>query len=132
MIFWTRGSNIQLTKNFNSSEFECPCGKCSIQKIDVNIIEKLQNIREQLQNPITVTSGYRCQEYHNELTKQGYETSPTSQHLHGKAVDITAYSTLKLLEYVTTMFYAVGVSSNFLHVDSRSDKDRLWVYKSRI
>lgn len=38
--------------------------------------------------PITITSGYRSKAVHDALTKKGYPTSKTSQHLEGQAADI--------------------------------------------
>lgn len=50
--------------------------------------------------PVTITSGYRSQKVHDALTKAGYPTSKTSQHLLGEAADIQMATTGLSLETV--------------------------------
>jgi hypothetical protein len=56
---------IQLSKNFNSIEFACPC--CGRWKVDPELVQKLQQLRDHLGYPIIITSGYRCPRYNNSI-----------------------------------------------------------------
>ena len=65
---------MKLTKNFNLSEFTCKCGNCEIPPDvlgNIKILaEQLQIIRNRLNKPIKINSGYRCK-YHNDITVKG-------------------------------------------------------------
>jgi len=74
-------NDIQLTTNFNLQEFACK--HCGVVKLDAGLVKKLQELRDSIGKPITITSGYRC-EFHNRNVG-GVENS---QHLLGKAADL--------------------------------------------
>lgn len=59
IITFQRGDKTALTKNFTKSEFECPCG-CGQQSVDTELAEKFQLIRDKVDRPLKITSGYRC------------------------------------------------------------------------
>jgi hypothetical protein len=76
------------TKNFSPTydvKLLCTCGHtdCDERSIDQSSLDKLQLIREELGQAMTVTSGGRCSNHPNELTK----SSPGDHQLQ-KAVDI--------------------------------------------
>lgn len=48
-------NNIQISKNFKLKEFDCDHGD-SVVKLDSRLLEKLQLLRDKLNNPINVTS----------------------------------------------------------------------------
>ncbi|SCN25941.1 hypothetical protein N3C_2593 [Clostridium sp. N3C] len=48
-------NNIQISKNFKLKEFDCSHGD-SVVKLDSRLLEKLQLLRDKLNNPINVTS----------------------------------------------------------------------------
>lgn len=52
-----------LTKNFSSSEFECPCG-CGDSKMNVKFMTRLQTFRTVMDMPISIVkgSGYICKD----------------------------------------------------------------------
>lgn len=62
-----------LSKDFSSWEFRCPCG-CGAELISPVLITKLQQSREVLGRPIDVTSGVRCIMYNEKIG--GYSNSP--------------------------------------------------------
>jgi len=70
-----------ITRNFSRKEFACKC-KCGADYIDINLVNRLQVIRDILNTPIIVHSGVRC-ESHN--AKVGGK--PHSLHLAGQAAD---------------------------------------------
>jgi uncharacterized protein YcbK (DUF882 family) len=74
-----------LSPHFNRAEFECnpeKCG-CGFDDVDPALIDALEQIRSHFDQPVTVTSGCRC-EAHNAACGGGKQ----SQHLYGKAADI--------------------------------------------
>lgn len=115
-------NNFQVSKNFNLREFECHC--CHAVKLDLNLVEDLQKLRNILGHPIRITSGYRCPA-HNKIVG-GVENS---QHLVGKAADIVIVGcdiTPQQLAQIAaeTGFDGIGVYKNFVHVDVRGKKAR--------
>ena len=81
IITFQRGDKTALTKNFTKSEFECPCG-CGQQSVDTELAEKLQLIRDKVDRPLKITSGYRCIA-HNAAVGG----SQNSKHRYGMAAD---------------------------------------------
>ena len=77
-----------MTKNFSISEFKCKCNKCDIpEDVKMNLqtlANNLQIIREHINRPISINSGYRC-ESHNKKIKG----AKNSFHVKGMASDIT-------------------------------------------
>jgi hypothetical protein len=59
LITFSRGDPTKITANFARNEFACPCG-CNAQMIDAELVGKLQQVRDLLGVPLTITSGYRC------------------------------------------------------------------------
>ena len=83
IITFQRGDKTALTKNFTKSEFECPCG-CGQQSVDTELAEKLQLIRDKVNRPLKITSGYRCIKHNASKAVGG---SPNSKHRYGMAAD---------------------------------------------
>ena len=91
----------------------------------------LETIRTDLEQPITISSGYRCEQYQQQLRASGYETAQgVSQHELGNAADMRASSMGELLLLCKRYFLSVGAARNFIHVDIRTDKPRLWAYSN--
>ena len=119
----------QLSKNFNSSEFDSPDIIGSGLKMNNVLIEKLQEMRDIFGKPIRIKSGYRSV-IHNK--KVGGKTN--SEHLQGNAVDIRIknsnerYVLLGLALIVG--FSRIGVGRDFLHLDISSTKPKevVWLY----
>ena len=129
---------MKLTNNFSKSEFECTCG-C---EMPLDVLEnvkllaiQLQKIREYVGKPIRINSAYRS-EAHNEAIG-GVKTS---QHILGKAADITIDTftpdeVVSIIENMLTNemlggFYIGGLGSynTFTHIDIRDKKAR-WNFK---
>lgn len=124
---------MKLTKNFSKSEFDCKCGNCEIPPVVLSNIkilsEQLQIIRNRLNKPIKINSGYRCK-YHNDITVKG---SKNSKHKLGKAADIVikdirvkdTYNFLnQLMQNGTIINGGLGSYNNFTHYDIRDKKER--------
>ena len=123
MIAWSRGNVRPLSVHFNSKEFVCRCGICIPQRITQDLINKLEQVRQLYGLPVTITSGFRCQRYQGILRGKGLQTAVgTSTHELGQAADITGADLPLLAEVCKKVFKAVGIASNFVHVDTRADK----------
>jgi len=125
---------MKLTGNFSKSEFECKCG-CEMPNDVLDNIKllaiQLQTIREYVRQPIKINSAYRC-ELHNSIIG-GVQTS---QHILGKASDITIHTFTPdevvdvienlLVNEMLGSFYIGGLGryNTFTHLDIRSYKAR--------
>ena len=129
---------MKLTNNFSKSEFECKSG----EEMPLDVLEnvkllaiQLQKIRDYVGKPIRINSAYRS-EAHN----KAIGGVKTSQHILGKAADITIDTftpdeVVSIIENMLTNemlggFYIGGLGSynTFTHVDIRDKKAR-WNFK---
>ena len=129
---------MKLTNNFSKSEFDCKSG----EEMPLDVLEnvkllaiQLQKIREYVGKPIRINSAYRS-EAHN----QAIGGVKTSQHILGKAADITIDTftpdeVVSIIENMLTNemlggFYIGGLGSynTFTHIDIREKKAR-WNFK---
>lgn len=134
LIKFKKGDNLQLSKHFNSKEFECPCTACVDQFIDDQLISKLEETREDYDNSVNVTSGYRCPA-HNEAVGG----VSNSAHQGGLAADVqpTLINVDELDELYSVCYKKFdnvgdGRRLKFIHVDVRPLKadgtKRTWSY----
>lgn len=116
---------IYLSKNFTEDEFKCHCGQCEFV-IDMPYINKMQAFRDDWGKPMSPTSGHRCQEY-NKLIGGVSD----SLHIPGKAGDWSILSPFDRYRFIRLSykhgFTGIGVYSNFIHLDTRNDRARMWV-----
>ena len=80
-----------MTKNFKLKEFKCKCGCDMPLEVYENIIKlsnQLQFLRDYTGRPITINSAYRCPKHNAKISG----SSKKSQHMLGKAADITIQS----------------------------------------
>ncbi len=112
-----------MSKYFKESEFKCKC--CGQVKVNPELLELLDKIREEVNEPVYVTSGYRC-EKHNEAC--GGKTK--SQHMLGNAADIQVKGlTPKQLSVLIEEHFSpagMGVYPTFVHVDVRTTGKARW------
>ena len=107
-----------LRENFSVEEMRCQCG-CDGLVISAALISLLQKLRDYINRPIIVNSGYRC-ESHNEAVG-GVENS---YHTQGMAADIRVNG-MSVEELATLCkwcgFKGVGIyrKKGFVHVDVR-------------
>lgn len=105
---------MQITKNFKSREFKCPC--CNIVAYSDKMIDRLQILRSLMNCSITITSGYRCKAHNTKV-----KGSSNSLHMQGIAVDIKVPSNrlADLKKYANLVFHdsGVGYYPNHVHVD---------------
>lgn len=123
---------MQLTKNFNITEFDCKDGTPVPVKFYSNVTrlaKNLQILRDYLGVPVTVTgSGYRT-EKHNRAVGGALH----SQHLTASAADINAkgYTPRLLASSIEKLISegkmeqgGLGIYKGFVHYDIRGVKAR--------
>ena len=124
-----------MTKNFSIGEFNSKDGSKMPSEVYLNIVKlvgQLQFLRDYTGRAITVNSGYRSPEHNSSDKVKG---SKTSQHLLGKAADITIEG-LKPAEVYRLIDELIGMGlmlqgglglyekKGFVHYDIRKNKAR--------
>lgn len=127
--------DVQVTKNFKRSEFECP--HCHENKIQGALIQLVQKIRDKAGEPVHIESGYRCPEHNKEVGGVA-----NSSHTLGLAADIYIGSNgnywpqTKIAALIKDMYkkgelpelkysYLInGKNKNTVHVDIDKSKKR--------
>ena len=131
---YKKGAKINVSKHFVSSEFDCPCNACTVTLVQPDLVSKLENLRVAINQPLKISSGYRCESYQLELKLRGFETAKgISQHQLGAAADLLCEGmTGESLEHFARQagFTSVGVGHSFIHVDLRPG-NRRWTYAKR-
>ena len=129
---YLKNSNTKLSTHFNSNEFDCKCDDCKETIVDPALIVHLEAMRAILGTSITITNGYRCANYQQQLRIRGFETSKgPSSHEAGIAADVTNGISLgiELAEAADRAgFKNVGIGKSFVHVDLRPNGPRRWKY----
>ncbi len=121
------------TKNFNPEsdrKLICTCGHilCDKRSVSQFVLNKIQLIREDLNQPLSITSGGRCQYHQNEA----HRTTPADHQLC-QAVDVAVSGGVMRAKLVklglTYGFNAIGVAKTFVHLGVREDCELvIWVY----
>ena len=118
----------RLTKDFTLEEFACRCQSpgCTNQ-IKLDLVYRLQKLRDLCGFPLSVTSGYRCK-----LHNSAVGGAPGSKHLEGIAADIswmnkTPEEKHTMLRHAVPLFNGIGLHKQFLHVDIRAAQT-VWFY----
>ena len=116
-----------ITKDFSRKEFACHCG-CGKDDICQTLVEILQTIRNEIEIPIIIHSGVRCEKYNAEV---GGEKK--SAHIRGRAVDIKCLDSrtrYNLIWKLINRFDRIGIGKDFIHVDIDYTLPRqmIWIY----
>ena len=103
--------------NFTQKEIQCDC--CGKVDVDEGSMEKLQELRDFVDRPLTINSAVRCTS-HNLSVGGGAR----SQHLSGRAFDIDLHNftdeeRLELVALAKQVgFTGFGYYDNFIHIDT--------------
>ena len=111
----------QLSEHFTRSEFACNCG-CGQDTVDVELLPILERVRVHFDEPTTIISGNRCEDYNRTV---GGATN--SQHPKSRAADIVVQnvSPATVHAYLDPWHTGgLGEYPTFTHVDSRSQRAR--------
>ncbi|OFW47581.1 MAG: hypothetical protein A2163_00740 [Actinobacteria bacterium RBG_13_35_12] len=116
-----------MTKNFKREDFNCKCG-CGLNNISMLLVELLQEARDELVYPITISSGCRCESHNKHVGGK-----PESEHLIGLGVDVGCHTSqyrYLILPLLLKRFNRVGIGSNFIHIgiDKFKPQDVVWIY----
>ncbi len=122
-------------RHFTKDEFSCNC--CGCNEISTELVDILDDMREELSFPLRITSGYRCPEHNNRVSSTGRD----GPHTTGLAADISimghqAHAFLSLA--FAKGFTGIGVKQKgnmhrrFIHVDLLDSEHRfrptIWSY----
>ena len=122
-----------LSTNFWSKEFRCPCSKCRRKKVRVSslLLFKLEMVKMAFDSlPVIVLSGNRCPEENKRIG--GY---PDSEHIpnpDGEAADIKIKGVKPIdiglaAEKIGGM--RIGIARTYAHLDVRPPSpSRFWIY----
>lgn len=119
---------------FKYHEFDSPDVDGSGQMMDKNFLMMLEAAREIYGQPMRITSGFRTENYNEELKKRGYKASPNSSHLKGLAADIECTNSTDRYNLVDSLlkagFNRIGIADSFIHVDNDLSKAPfvIWIY----
>ena len=129
-----------ITKNFSSAEMMCSCG-CGEDAMDPDFMSILQNIREDMNRPLRISSGVRCKT-HNSLVSSTGSNGPHVPRKNGTAASdilIAGADALRLIDIARKHGVSgVGISQRgthskrFIHIDTISDEQHprptMWSY----
>lgn len=122
-------------KYFSLEELTCHCG-CGSMEMKDDFMRKLVALRDDLQVPLRVTSGFRCRRWNNHVSTTG-EYGP---HTTGRAVDIAIAGpdAFDLVRHALAReFTGIGIrqhgpwSGRFIHLDDLvilNGRPRVWTY----
>jgi uncharacterized protein YcbK (DUF882 family) len=131
-----RPTEMQLTRNFCLQEFKCKDGTNvpSLLFKNVNALAfNLQILRDHVNKPIQVISGFRTITYNKQVGG-----SPKSSHLRAMAADIkipgySPYDTSRIIEELIFEDFmkqgGIGLYDTFIHYDIRGYKAR-WDFRT--
>lgn len=118
---------MKLTKNFELKEFTSSptAKKYNISNTPPELVIEnlkslceyiLQPIRDKVEKPVEINSGYRCLELNKKVGGV-----PTSQHCIGQACDfkvegMTSYEIVKVILELNLPFDQVGLYDSFVHI----------------
>ena len=134
------GLAMMLTKNFAVSEMECKCG-CGTADMDEDFMKILQNIREDMNRPLKISSGVRCANHNSKVSSTGKD-GPHVPRKNGTAASdilIAGADALRLIDIARKHgISGVGISQRgnhakrFIHLDTISDnhhpRPTMWSY----
>ncbi|MEM5810410.1 MAG: D-Ala-D-Ala carboxypeptidase family metallohydrolase [Candidatus Aenigmatarchaeota archaeon] len=98
---------------FKAIEFDCPCEGCRHTLIDLVHVARLDQLRRELERPIRITSGYRCQRHNAKVGG-----SSNSLHMRGMATDTNSIKESELA-ICRRIFPRVIVYPGYVHLDSK-------------
>lgn len=122
---------MKITKNFSKREFDSKDGARMPDDVYDNIIGvaiNLQVLRDTLNAPIIINSGYRSPQHNKEVGGV-----PNSQHVKGMAADIKSshYTSKEISEVIEKLIAegsmeegGIGIYNTFVHYDTRGYKAR--------
>ena len=127
---------MKLEKNFSLHEFRCKDGTDVPDELIDNVRElcvNLQILRDYIDKPITIISGYRSPEYNTKI-----KGAKRSQHMSARAADIIVpgMTSLEVRDIIIQLIKegkmvkgGVGIYPTFVHYDVRGYNARWGSYE---
>ena len=124
---------VMISANFSVNEMACRCG-CGTSEVDPEFMRMLQELRDQMQGPLLVSSGKRC-DHHNDAVSTA-KNKKNGVHTLGQASDILISGERAMLLFEKARkigFSGIGLSQlgphhdRFVHLDTKPRK-ALWSY----
>ena len=125
---YKKGSNEQLSANFQAREFDCGCSNCKETPIDEKLVEYLQQIRDHFGKPIggSHLTAYRCPAHNAQVPN----AAKYSKHTMGMAADISiaGVSPAEIAKFAESIgvlgigLYDTDKDGHFVHIDTRTTK----------
>lgn len=123
--------------HFTRDEFDCHCG-CGANLMADDFIQKLDDLRTWIDQPIIITSGYRCPKHNDNVASTGL----TGPHTTGRAADVLVmgHRAHALVQGASAsgLFTGIGVnqrgthSKRFIHLDDLQSPEHprpnIWTY----
>ena len=122
-----------ITANFSVNEMACRCG-CGTSEMEPEFMRMLQELRDQMQGPLRVSSGRRC-DHHNDAVTTA-KNKKNGVHTLGQASDILISGERAMLLFEKARqigFSGIRLSQRgphqdrFVHLDTKPRK-ALWSY----
>lgn len=112
--FLTRDTAPWPGRYFTAEEFACKhCGKVLV---DPDLLDALDRLREGLQMPLHIVSGYRCPEHNKAVGGAEH-----SYHMTGQAADVRAVLAEDAVALISNArrfgFRGIGIYKTFIHLD---------------
>ena len=115
----------KLSEHFHDYEFKCCC--CGKITVSAALILKLQELRDTINKPIRITSGYRCP-----IENKKVGGAKNSAHLLGEGADIQTELSTVTLAMIACLIKGIriGMYTNHLHIDVRpANPSKYWIVK---
>ena len=111
---------------FTLEEFDCQ--ETGANRMSVDFIHQLDELRRRVGFPMKITSGFRDPSHSIEAKKQR-----PGRHTEGIACDIAVangFERMNLVHEALKMgcFNGVGIAKSFVHLDTREGARVMWVY----
>lgn len=106
---------------FKEEEFQKATPPCSLEDMNEEFMQKLDDARSLCSYPFVVNSAFRSKDF--ELSKG---RTGSSSHCKGLAIDISCLSSVARLKMILALlavgFRRIGIYPTFLHVDMDTSK----------
>lgn len=111
-------------KHFEPSEFKQNI-TIVFDKMDINLLNNLDSLRELCGFSLTINSSYRSPEYNKQIGG-----AINSMHILGRAVDLHCTDAIKrgvIVKHALNLGFSVGIAKSFIHIDNR-DTQLIFTY----
>jgi zinc D-Ala-D-Ala carboxypeptidase len=121
-------------QHFVPKEFTCKCnGYCDHSVVIApETVAKLEQVRERIGKPVTITSGTRCERY-NRMVRGTLGSAHVPRNGVSHAADVRCPDSeyrFAFLAAALPLFHRIGVGKDFIHVDDDPDQPAnvMWLY----